>query len=255
MQDVINQGLAKIAIRSKEITVADVKQALAKQYPMLKMNDIEVTLQDNNAIIKSLNENVYTGSHVVINNLLIDLSSVLTNNLSTFEIPGKNQPSHEQIMQALTKTNINLDVTKITIAKITDSSADISGDGITYKGMVPVSFVVNDNIINIKSLSYNYRETNSVGSIKTTWASPDITLLPNWRDYALDWDSFTNKFNKLSFGDQSYFHVYCNTYTDKKLSGAKLSVATNDIIVVIEIKVHYSLIIIMMEDFEEHFFN
>ncbi len=306
LQDVINKGLDKIAIRSKTITVGDVNQALAKQYPMLKMNDIEVTLQDNNAIIKSLNENVYTGSHVVINNLLIDLSSVLTNNLPTFEIPGKNQPSQEQIMQALKTTNINLDVTKITIAKITDSSAtiigdgkfyskdaivvtyncnkaellssvlknkdlgsittngvdtpnkeqimqavktkntsldvtkitiakitnssaDISGDGITYKGTVSVSFAINDNTINIKDLSYNYRETNSVGSIKTTWASPDITLLSNWRDYAPDWDSFTNKFNKLSFGDQSYFHVYCNTYTDQKLSGAKLSVATNDI--------------------------
>lgn len=306
LQDVINKGLDKIAIRSKTITVADVNQALTKQYPMLKMNEIEVTLQDNNAIIKSLNKNVYTGSHVIINNLLIDLSSVLANKLPTFVIPGKNQPSQEQIMQALHTTNINLDVTKITIDKITDSSAlvigdgkfyskdaivvtyncnkaellsnilkhkdlgsiitnglatptkeqimqavktkntslditkiiidkitvssaNISGDSITYKGTVAVSFAVNGNTINIEDLSYNHSETNSVGSLKTTWTSPDITLLSNWRDYAPDWDSFTNKFNKLSFGDQSYFHVYCNTYTDQKLSGSKLSVATNDI--------------------------
>ncbi|WP_425380948.1 hypothetical protein [Spiroplasma endosymbiont of Polydrusus pterygomalis] len=306
LQDVINKGLDKIVIRSSKITVADVNQALAKQYPMLKMKEIEVTLQDNNAIIKSLNNNVYTGSYVVINNLLVDLSSVLTNKLPTFEIPGKNQPSQKQIMQALDTTNINLDVTKITIDnitdssatiigdgkfyskdaivvtyncdkaellsnvlknkdlgpittngldipnieqimqavktkntsvdvtkitidKITDSSAIIIGDGITYKGTVAVSFTVNGNTINIKCLSYNHRETNSVGSIKTTWTSPDITLLSNWSDYAPDWDSFTNKFNKLSFGEQSYFHVYCNTYTDQKLSGSKLSVATNDI--------------------------
>lgn len=308
LQDVINKGLDKIAIRSNTITLEDVKQALEKQYPMLKMNEIEVTLQNNTAIVKSHNQNVYTGPDVIINNLLIDLSSVLTNELPTFEIPGKNQPSGEQIREALATTNINLDVTKITIDKITDknavisgdgkfyskdainvtyncdkseflnnvlkdqnlgsittngldipskeqiikaiketnpnidgdkitvdensitnTSAVISGDGITYKGMVTVTFFVNNGTININDLNYNHREVNSVGALKSTWTSPDITLLSNWRDYAPDWDSFTNKFTILNFGDESYFHVFCNTYTDQKLSGSELSVATNDI--------------------------
>ncbi|WP_342260880.1 hypothetical protein [Spiroplasma endosymbiont of Notiophilus biguttatus] len=308
LKDVINKGLDKIAIRGKVITLEDVNSALKKQYSRLNMNAIQITLQNNSVTIKSINQYVYTGADVVINNLLIDLNSVLNNKLPTFNIPGQNTPSKGQLVSALKTANYNLDVSKIIVDKITDNSAVIKGDGkfysndnivvtydcdktellsdafknlnlgtiktnglskpnieeiktaisksnpnvkldaikfseddITnqqvtisgdetiYKGKVVADFTIDSSTINNNQLNYNYSETNSVGSLKTTWTSSDIPLLSNWTNYAPDWDSFSNKFSKLSFGDNSYFSLYCNTYTDQKLTGSQLSISTNDI--------------------------
>ena len=308
LKDVINKGLDKIAIIGKVITLEDVSSALKKQYSRLNMNAIQVTLQNNSVTIKSINQYVYTGADVVINNLLIDLNSVLNNKLPTLNIPGQNTPSKEQLILALKTANYNLDVSKIIVDKITDNSAVINGDGkfysndsivvtydcdktellsdvfknlnlgtiktnglskpnieeiktaisksnpnvkldaikfseddITnqqvtisgdetiYKGKIVADFTVDSSSINNDQLNYNYNETNSVGSLKSTWTSSDIPLLSNWTNYAPDWDSFSNKFSKLSFGDNSYFSLYCNTYTDQKLKGSQLSISTNDI--------------------------
>ncbi|WP_425382564.1 hypothetical protein [Spiroplasma endosymbiont of Melieria omissa] len=308
LKDVINKGLDKIAIIGKVITLEDVNSALKKQYSRLNMNAIQVTLQNNSVTIKSINQYVYTSADVVINNLLIDLNSVLNNKLPTLNIPGQNTPSKEQLILALKTANYNLDVSKIIVDKITDNSAVINGDGkfysndsivvsydcdktellsdvfknlnlgtiktnglskpnieeiktaisksnpnvkldaikfseddITnqqvtisgdetiYKGKIVADFTVDSSSINNDQLNYNYSETNSVGSLKSTWTSSDITILSNWTNYAPDWDSFSNKFSKLSFGDNSYFSLYCNTYTDQKLKGSQLSISTNDI--------------------------
>lgn len=309
LKDVINNGLSKVAISNKTITENDVTKQLAKQYPTLKMNAIDVNLQSSNSvIIKSINKNIYTGDNLIINNLLIDLSSVVSNQLPTFHIPGQSQPNQTQLLTALQANNTNLSVDKIKIDKITDSSVTISGDGkfyskdkviinydcdklqflsdvfhnlnlgtintngllvptvtavtnaistanpnlqmnalrftksditdktvvvsgdnISYKGSVVAHFAVENSNINIQELSYSHSETNAVGELKTTWTSPDITILANWTDYASDWSSFTKKFTKLSFGDKSYFSVYCNTYTDQKLSASELSINTSDI--------------------------
>ncbi|MBP1525840.1 MAG: hypothetical protein H9Q65_04655 [Spiroplasma ixodetis] len=308
LKDVINKGLGKIAIIGKVITLEDVNSALKKQYSNLNMNAIQVTLQNNSVTIKSINQYVYTGPNVVIDNLLIDFNSVLNNKLPTFNIPGQNKPSKGQLISALKTANYNLDVSKIIVDKITDNSAVINGDGkfysndsivvtydcdktellsdvfknlnlgtiktnglskpnieeiktaisksnpnvkldaikfseddITnqqvtisgdetiYKGKIVADFTIDSSIINNDQLNYNYSETNSVSSLKSTWTSPNITLLSNWTNYAPDWDSFSNKFSKLSFGDNSYFSLYCNTYTDQKLKGSQLSISTNDI--------------------------
>lgn len=247
LKDVINKGLDKIAIIEKVITLEDINSALKKQYSRLNMNAIQVTLQNNSVTIKSINQYVYTGADVVINNLLIDLNSVLNIKLPTFNIPGQNKPSKEQLILALKTANYNLDVSKIIVDKITDNSAVINGDGkfysndsivvtydcdktellsdvfknlnlgtiktnglskpnieeiktvisksnpnvkldaikfseddITnqqvtisgdetiYKGKIVADFTVDSSTINNDQLNYNYNETNSVGSLKST---------------------------------------------------------------------------------------
>ncbi len=247
LKDVINKGLGKIAIIGKVITLEDVNSALKKQYSNLNMNAIQVTLQNNSVTIKSINQYVYTGPNVVIDNLLIDFNSVLNNKLPTFNIPGQNKPSKGQLISALKTANYNLDVSKIIVDKITDNSAVINGDGkfysndsivvtydcdktellsdvfknlnlgtiktnglskpnieeiktaisksnpnvkldaikfseddITnqqvtisgdetiYKGKIVADFTIDSSIINNDQLNYNYSETNSVGSLKST---------------------------------------------------------------------------------------
>lgn len=161
--DVINKGLDKVAISGKIISVTDVNNALAAQYPTLKMNAIEVILQNNNAIIKSLDQKIYTGDKVEINNLLIDLSSVLSNKLPTFTIPGKDVPTREQIITALDNNNVNLDINKIKIDKITDSSATISGDGKFYS---KDNIIVTYNCDKSQPLSEIFKNLN-LGTINT----------------------------------------------------------------------------------------
>ncbi|WP_342218999.1 hypothetical protein [Spiroplasma endosymbiont of Amphimallon solstitiale] len=176
LKDVINKGLDKIAIIGKVITLEDVNSALKKQYSMLNMNAIQVTLQNNSVTIKSINQYVYTGADVVINNLLIDLNSVLNNKLPTFNIPGQNKPSKGQLISALKTANYNLDVSKIIVDKITDNSAVINGDGKFYSND---TIVVTYDCDKTELLSDVFKNLN-LGTIKTNGLSkPNMRLFSN----------------------------------------------------------------------------
>lgn len=73
------------------------------------------------------------------------------------------------IKTAISKSNPNvkLDAIKFSEDDTTNQQVIISGDGTIYKGKVVADFTV-DIIINNDQLNYNYSETNSVGSLKTT---------------------------------------------------------------------------------------
>lgn len=134
LSTVINKGLPKVAITGKEITINDVIKALQKQYSTLNVNAINATLsQDNKTVtITSTNPKIYTGAAVIINDLLIDLNSVLSLKLPQFTIPGQSAPTVEQIKDALAKTNLNLEIGHVTITNPSKTSVVITGDGKLY---------------------------------------------------------------------------------------------------------------------------
>lgn len=312
LNNIINKGLSKVAISGNSITSVDVIKSLKKQYSTLNIDAISVILSKNNktATVTSTNKNIYTGADVVINDLLIDLNSVvLKTTLPQFIIPGKSVPTLEQIKTALLVNNPNLVIDNIIIGTPSSTSVNLTGDGdlyskddtvtinytcdvavsldsvftkkelgtistngiispsvkqittaiseanpnlnmkainfsdsnistnqvvvvgdgITYKGSVTATFTVDSNTISVGGFNYNHTETNSVGSLKVDWTGPTQVILDNWTNYASDWNSFTTKFSKLSFGNDALFGIYCNTYIDKKLTGWQLDVNTNNI--------------------------
>lgn len=312
LNNIINKGLSKVAISGNSITSVYVIESLRKQYSTLNIDAISVILSKNNktATVTSTNKNIYTGADVVINDLLIDLNSVvLKTTLPQFIIPGKSVPTLEQIKTALLVNNPNLVIDNIIIGTPSSTSVTVTGDGdlyskddtvtinytcdvavsldsvftkkelgtistngiispsvkqittaiseanpnlnmkainfsdsnistnqvvvvgdgITYKGSVTATFTVDSSTISGGGFNYNHTETNSVGSLKVDWTGPTQVILDNWTNYASDWNSFTTKFSKLSFGNDALFGIYCNTYIDKKLTGWQLDVNTNNI--------------------------
>lgn len=138
LSSVINKGLSKVAITGKNITINDVIKALQKQYSTLNVNAINVKLsQDNKTVtISSTNPKIYTGAEVIINNLKIDLNSVLSLKLPEFIIPGESAPTTAQVKDALAKTNLNLEIDHVAITNITKTSVVITGDDKLYSNDV-----------------------------------------------------------------------------------------------------------------------
>ncbi|MDQ7982758.1 MAG: hypothetical protein REH79_00875 [Spiroplasma sp.] len=163
-----NLGTIVPALAGLAPTPAELRDQLKIINPKLDINHIVITELTTTSALISGDGQVLTGS-VVVSFVLakeIDLISVIANdtflgNVKTF---GQPKPTSEQIIAKLTelKAKYLINLTKITVEVISDSEANIIGDGDTYRGTVTVSFY------SVKSLLLKEVITNpKLGVIKT----------------------------------------------------------------------------------------